>query len=250
MSPRKEERKVEKDEDPDRVILCPEEWSDPEHRKVVGEYHKGFSDDISDLDADMKAFEKMWANKGTAKVASEYHKEGAPFMGWSETDGRPLPPSAQTPEDYHKLLKEHGVPDRSSDEATMPINLDRSIDMGTVEVITYALFRAVFGRGVRVPIKKEGMMDMEMIVRGKDVILNTNQFFFVVPELSVWRIIYTHKGVPVMEFGRGVKKGLKVHRVQAVRLALELWKESKKNEREKARLLSAKPESSEEEVTK
>ncbi len=248
MSPRKEERKVVKDEDEDRVILCPEEWFDPEHRKVVGEYHKGFSDDISDLDADMKAFEKMWTAKGREKVASEYHKEGAPFLGWSKQDDRPMPPSAQTPDEYHKLLKERGVPERSSEEGTMPINLDRSIDVGTVEIITYALFRAIFGKGVKVPIKREGMMDMDVIVRGKDVILNTNQFFFVVPDLTVWRIIYTHKGVPVMEFGRGVKKGLKVHRLQAIRLVLELWKDSKKNQREKDRLRSVENASVDDEV--
>ncbi|HUT27783.1 MAG TPA: hypothetical protein VMW85_07050 [Methanomassiliicoccales archaeon] len=246
MSPEKEKKEVKKEEDDDRVLLCPEEWTDPECRKVVGEYHKGLSDETSGIDADMKAFENIWTAKGRSKVDSEYHKEGAPFMGWSEDGDRPMPPSSRTPEEYQRIMKERGVSEREPGEGYMPINLDRNIDVGTVEVITYALFRAVFGKGVSIPIKREGMMDMDVVVRGKDVILNTNQFFFVVPDLAVWRIIYSHKGVPVMELGRGVNKGLKIHRLQAIRLVLELWKGSIKNQREKARLLAAPPPKEEE----
>jgi hypothetical protein len=250
LSPEKEDKEVKKKEEDERVLLCPEEWTDPECREIVGEYHKGLTEETTDLEADLKAFEKVWTAKGRTKVDSEYHKEGAPFLGWSEEGDRPLPPSAQTPEDYQRMLKERGFIERPPGEGAAPINLERSLDLGTVEIISYALFRAIFGKGVRVPIKREGMIDMDVIVRGKDIILNTNQLFFVVPELAVWRIIYSHKGAPVMEMGRGVKKGMKLHRLQAIRLALEIWKDSRKNQKERSRLRSAPAPPKEEEAAK
>ncbi|MGD1061449.1 MAG: hypothetical protein ABR879_08345, partial [Methanomassiliicoccales archaeon] len=58
---------------------------------------------------------------------------------------------------------------------------------------------------------------------------NTNQLYFEVPELAVWRIVYSHKGKPIMELGRGVKDGLKIHRLNAVRLGVEVWWGGRKN---------------------
>jgi len=62
--------------------------------------------------------------------------------------------------------------------------------------------------------------------------VNTNQLYFAFPELVVWHITYTHKGRPVLEIGRGVKKGLKVHRINALRLLMEVWMGSKRAEKE------------------
>jgi hypothetical protein len=90
---------------------------------------------------------------------------------------------------------------------------------------------------------------MDVVVRGKDVILNTNQLFFMVPVLAVWRVIYSHKGAPVVEFGRGVEKGLKMHRVQAIKLVLEIWRDSKRNQMRKAQLRKAQSEKADEEVS-
>jgi hypothetical protein len=241
-------KESKKDEDQEHVIMCPADWSDPEYRRILGEFHKGQPEDLTSLDSEMKAFENVWTAQSRPKLAGEYHKEGAPFLGWSEQGTVPLPPSAQSTEDYHKMLKEKGVPESAPKEASEPMNIRRSIDLGTVEIITYAMFRTIFGRGVKVPIKREGMMDMDVIVRGKDIILNTNQLFFVVPDLAVWRIIYSHKGTPVMEFGRGVDKGIKVHRMQAIRLAFEIWKDSKKTQKNKAKLRAALAKKAEEEV--
>ena len=106
--------------------------------------------------------------------------------------------------------------------------LNRKLDVGTVEVITYALFRAVFGYGVNIPIKRPGMVDMDVTIKGKDINVNTSEFFFNVPDLVVWRVVYSHQGVPIMELGRGVDKGFKVHRLQALKLFLALRSMSKK----------------------
>jgi hypothetical protein len=234
---------------PEHVLMCPLDWDDPECRKILGEYHKGMQDDDVILDSEVKAFENFWNAKSRTKVTSEYHKEGAPYLGWSEEGRGPVPLTATDPKDYHRLLNEQGVPeagDRGSGERP---DLPRSIDLGTMEVITYALFRAIFGYGVRIPIKREGMVDMDVVVRGKDVILNTNQLFFMVPDLAVWRVMFSHKGAPVVEFGRGVEKGLKMHRVQAIKLVLEIWRDSKRNQMRKAQLRKAQSEKADEEVS-
>jgi len=196
----------------ERVLMCAADWKDPECRKVISEFHKeGIGSEILDVDQDLQGFEKAWGDKGPAKFYSEYHKEGAPFL---EKDGlndyAPAGPIERT--------------GRSPKDAV----LDRKLDVGTVEVITYALFRAIFGYGVNIPIKRPGVVDMEVTVKGKDININTNDFFFNIPDLIVWRVVYSHQGTPIMEFGRGVDKGFKVHRLQALRLFLALRSKSKK----------------------
>jgi len=196
----------------ERVLMCAADWKDPECRKVISEFHKeGIGSEILDVDQDLQGFEKAWGDKGPAKFYSEYHKEGAPFL---EKDGlnayAPAGPIERT--------------GRSPKDAV----LDRKLDVGTVEVITYALFRAIFGYGVNIPIKRPGVVDMDGTVKGKDININTNDFFFNIPDLIVWRVVYSHQGTPIMEFGRGVDKGFKVHRLQALRLFLALRSKSKK----------------------
>jgi len=156
-------------------------------------------------------FEEVWGENGPVKFQSEYHKEGAPYL---EKDGL---------NDYVPA----GPVDRSGRSPKDAV-LNRKLDVGTVEVITYALFRAVFGYGVNIPIKRPGMVDMDVTIKGKDINVNTSEFFFNVPDLVVWRVVYSHQGVPIMELGRGVDKGFKVHRLQALKLFLALRSMSKK----------------------
>ncbi|MHC1709465.1 MAG: hypothetical protein AB9819_03545 [Methanomassiliicoccales archaeon] len=203
----------DEDEAPrERVLLCAADWKDPDCRQVLSEFHKdGIDTEILDVDQDMQGFEKAWGDKGQAKFQSEYHKEGAPYL---DNDGLnayfPTGPIERT--------------GRSPKDAV----LNRKLDVGTVEVITYALFRAVFGYGVNIPIKRPGVVDMDVTIKGKDININTNEFYVNLPDLVVWRVVYSHQGTPIFEFGRGVKKGFKVHRLQALKLFLALRSISKK----------------------
>jgi len=206
----------------ERVLMCAADWKDPDCRKIISEFHKeGIYSEILDVDQDLQGFEEAWGEKGPAKFQSEYHKEGAPYL---EKDGLndyvPAGPVERT--------------GRSAKEAV----LDRKLDVGTVEVITYALFRAIFGYGVNIPIKRPGIVDMDVTIKGKDINVNTNDFYFNIPDLIVWRVVYSHQGTPIMEFGRGVDKGFKVHRLQALKLFLTLRSMSK--QATKARLAARK----------
>lgn len=230
-----EEKKQRKPDGPicDHALVCPEDWDEPADRKVLGEYHKEtVPEDKVGVEADLERFEEFWSNKGSVNVQSAYHKQGAPYV--EEIDGR----------NARNVQAEVGAetagvePESKKGEVENMANpfSGRQIDLATIEIITYALSRAVFAHGVKVPLKKEGMVDADITLRGKDILINTNQFYAAVPELSVWRIVYTHQNKPIFEMGRGVKKGMKVHRLNALKLGLSLWMQARAASKAKEKL--------------
>ncbi|MCX6650845.1 MAG: hypothetical protein NT131_04210 [Methanomassiliicoccales archaeon] len=207
-----------KEEGPrERVLMCAADWKDPDCRTIIDEFHKdGLGSEILEVDQDLAGFEKAWGDKGPAKFVSEYHKEGAPNLEkYGLGDHVPTPGQEERPK-------------RS------PLTFNRTIDLGTAELLTYALFRAVFGYGVNIPIKKEGVVNMDVTIKGRDVTIDTHEFYLMVPDLVVWKVIYSHQGQPIVEFGRGVKKGMKVYRLRALKLFLTLWSQSRKAAKAKA----------------
>ncbi len=237
-----------------RDLICAEEWKDPASRKVLTEFHKdGLPKELVGVDADLENFERYWQKKGgSVKVKGEYHKNGAPFLdrepgmediNKTETsDGETAEASCSSEQTGEEAPKEpitgNAVnPEKdgstSSEEPLPQGNIQRPIDMGLIEMVSYALFRVVFSQGLSIPIKREGMVDMDVTVQGKEITINTNQLFFSVPELNVWHIVYEHKGKPILELGRGVKNGMVIHRIQALRLGFEMWNGSRKMNKQK-----------------
>ena len=265
------EKKVvpEEDDKCTHPLMCADEWKDPEGAKVIAEFHKDEEmDDEKRIEEDLDAFENYWQRKHGINFQGEYHKEGAPYMespsGWDghkprslgeEIGAAPTPiaeagsmPTPQIKEVEHQTVhveaplapaivpsgKKPQKTEHSEDhgEGKEPLKISEVVDINTLEVISYWIFRIAFGRELHIPIKKEGVADIDVHINNKDVVVNTNQLYFAFPELVVWHIIYTHKGRPVLEIGRGVKKGLKVHRINALRLLLEVWMGSKRAEKE------------------
>ena len=109
--------------------------------------------------------------------------------------------------------------------------IQRVLDVSTIEVLTFAMFRAIFGRGIRIPLKLEDVIDMEIVAKDKDIVLNTNQLYFQVPELSVWRFIFAYKGKPVIEYGRGIKNQIRIHYYRMFVVLLSTWWGSWKRKR-------------------
>jgi hypothetical protein len=256
------EKKKEKPLGPDgeicRDLICADEWKDPATRKVLTEFHKeGLPKELVGVDADLENFEQYWQKKGgSVKVKGEYHKDGAPFLdrehGWDtvkklEDSGAEMaeaaPPVVQNVEEAPKeiplknIVQPEGTESPASEELPAQGKIQRPIDMGLIEMISYALFRVVFSQGLSLPIKREGMVDMDVTVKGKEITINTNQLYFSVPELNVWHIVYQHKGKPIVELGRGVKNGMAIHRIQAIRLGLEMWNGSRKTNKLKLKQL-------------
>lgn len=239
---------------PCRELVCADEWKDPEGRTVITEFHKeGLPKESAGVDADLENFERYWKKKGgPIKVKSEYHKEGAPFL--DQDPGRESAKGADDSQDISVERKDSPWemaqeaeqstskrPDSKTEVSKEPTPSGPSIqniaqgpiDIGLIEFVSYSLFRFAFKDGVSFPIKREGVVDMDVTVKGKEITINTNQLYYNVPELKVWHIVYQHKGRTVLELGRGVKDGMKIHSLGAIRLGLEAWNGSRKMNKEK-----------------
>jgi len=158
-----------------------------------------------------------WKDRDGQRVIAEYHKKDVPGT-----------------QAENKI--QYGMNDekKSSDTETTGVSseqksgISRILDISTVEVITYAFFRAMFGKGIHIPLKKEGVIDMDITVDNSDVILNTNDVSFVPPQLNIWRLIFTYKNKPIIEFGRGIKRGMKIHYGSALIFLLAMWSGGRK----------------------
>ncbi len=115
------------------------------------------------------------------------------------------------------------------------LEFEKTLDTKTVEVLALAVFRTLFRDGLHVPLKMNGTMDMDLVVKDNNVLLNMNEVHTAVPELSIWRITFAYRGKPVVEYGRGVKNDMKVHIPQLCFLMMAAWREKRKNNRAKAR---------------
>jgi hypothetical protein len=111
-------------------------------------------------------------------------------------------------------------------DARSPTN--KTLDTKTIEVLALSVFRSIFGRAVRVPIKVPGMMDMDLVVRDNNVILNLNKIEVHAPELLIWRVVFAYQGKPVVEYGRGIPNDMKIHLPQLCFLYLAIWRDKRK----------------------
>jgi hypothetical protein len=111
---------------------------------------------------------------------------------------------------------------------------DKTLDTKTVEVLALALFRTVFRNGLRLPLRVKDLMDMDLVIRDNNVLLNMNKVHMEVPELLIWRLTFAYQGKPVVEYGRGIKNGMKFHYPQLVFLLLAIWRDKRRKVRAKA----------------
>lgn len=131
-------------------------------------------------------------------------------------------PYAAPPYEPKTAKSKHKAP-RMPSETDVKQRLERVLDVRTLEFLAYTVIRTVLPRRVRYSVKKEGIVDMDIVLFDRDVILNTNKLEFEVPELSIWRIVYAYKGKAVIEYGRGVKNNIKIYKWRLVRILLGLW---------------------------
>ncbi|OPY34269.1 MAG: hypothetical protein A4E32_00541 [Methanomassiliicoccales archaeon PtaU1.Bin124] len=233
------EKKAKRPDGPicDHALVCPEEWEDPEGRKVLSEFHQEEHPvPKTGVEADLERFEEFWASRGSVNVQSKYHKSGAPYAEHLEGDEE-RPVSAEVGAATAGVEPEGQKAAPGEEAAPQSPFSGRNIDLATLELLSYALMRAAFGKGLHIPLKKEGMIDADLTVRGKDVIINTNQLYASIPDLAVWRIVYTHQGRTILEFGRDVPNGMRIYRLNAIKLAMIVWKQTRDAKKAKARLM-------------
>jgi len=158
-----------------------------------------------------------WKDHPGRRVIAEYHKND--------------PPESQAENEMQDKMNEEKKStntETTADSSEQKLHLSRILDLSTVEMITYAIFRAIFGKSIQIPLKREGVIDMDIAVKDNDIILNTNNVSFVPPQLQIWRIIFTYKNKPIIEYGRGIKRGMKIHYGSALIFLLAMWSGGRK----------------------
>ena len=158
-----------------------------------------------------------WKDHPGRRVIAEYHKKD--------------PPESQVENEIQDKMNEEKKStntETTADSSEQKLHLSRILDLSTVEMITYAIFRAIFGKSIQIPLKREGVIDMDIAVKDNDIILNTNNVSFVPPELQIWRIIFTYKNKPIIEYGRGIKRSMKIHYGSALIFLLAMWSGGRK----------------------
>jgi hypothetical protein len=237
-----------------RALLESEEWKDGPGQKTICEYHKdGLPDGVcehGEVD-DLESFSDYWKKGGQGRPHSEYHKDGAPYLeepsDWdghgperkrvsgigdrvSGTGDRVLREGRSEGDVTAPVVTRYPIPDTrtplpggAAGHMVAVPKIERVVDLSTFEVASYAIFRSLFGRGLKIPIRSEGLIDMDLVVKDKDIILNTNQLMFEVPELAIWRLVFAYQGQPVLELGRGVKNRIKIYRWRLAMILLRMW---------------------------
>ena len=71
-------------------------------------------------------------------------------------------------------------------------------------------------------------MDLDVIIKGKELMLDVNQLFLDGPKLSVWRVTVAYRGEPLLRFGRGVKGDIKIHPIRMARFLTYIWLEKRR----------------------
>jgi hypothetical protein len=203
----KRKSELEEDEKCTHPLICAEEWKDSEGAKVIAEYHKDPGpDEERRIEEDLDAFESYWQKKQGINFQGEYHKEGAPYLeepsGWDGHRSRDLhdseeahirtQPSSMTEHDEDEVVenleaREEPLPVISIDvdnkksgavsssslvedqdkERKEPLKLTEVVDINTLEVISYWIFRIAFGKELHIPIKKEGLADVDVHINNK-----------------------------------------------------------------------------------
>jgi hypothetical protein len=157
-----------------------------------------------------------WKDTNGQRVIAEYHKNDT------------ASPAENEIQDEMDDEKKSSDTETTGDSSEQKLRITRILDISTIEVLTYAFFRAMFGKSIHIPLKREGVIDMDITVENNDVILNTNDVSFVPPQLQIWRLVFTYRDKPIIEFGRGIKHGMKIHYGSAVIFLLAMWSGGRK----------------------
>jgi hypothetical protein len=165
------------------------------------------------------------------KVPPASQPDRADHNGTPRRGARPKAAAVEAPETDPgtPVDGETGLVDGANVPPVPPVSpAKRAMNTGTVELLTGALFRTIFGKGIQVPIKMSGVLDMDVLVRDNDVFVNANQVLVELPQLSIWRLVVAYQGRPVVELGRGVRKKIHFHYGALLFAVLRIWRDKRR----------------------
>jgi hypothetical protein len=154
---------------------------------------------------------EAWENLPGQRIIGEYH-QGSPANSHKGSKTR----------DRTDKDKEHPVHDKSGGPRFAKFLKTKVLDVTNMEMISSAIFRTLYGKGIRAPLKLKNVIDMDIAVDNNVVTLNTNNVSFIPPKLEIWRFIFAYKNKPLLEYGKGIS-GIKVYYGRAFIFGLTLW---------------------------
>lgn len=102
--------------------------------------------------------------------------------------------------------------------------VNRMLDLGGIEELAFLALNGVFPGGLTIPVRKEGLANFDVTVKGKEILIDVQGPLADIPTLSVWRITFAFEGEPLLIWGRGVKGDIKVYRLRVVRFMYRAWR--------------------------
>ena len=154
---------------------------------------------------------EAWENMPGQRIIGEYHQGSlaSSHKGSKTQDGTDIDDGRST---------HHG----SSGRNIAKFLKTTVLDVTNVEMISSAIFRTLYGKGIRAPLKLKNVIDMDIAVDNNIVTVNTNNVSFIPPKLEIWRFIFAYKNKPLLEYGKGIS-GIKVYYGRAFVFGLTLW---------------------------
>jgi len=137
-------------------------------------------------------------------------------------------------EPEQRRRRESGQGSRGGQEPPSP-RLKKPFDISLVEEAASLVLGRLFREGVRIPIRKEGTADLDVIIKGNEIIIDVNRLFFDTPKLSIWRITLAYQGETLALFGRGVKGDLKIRPLRVARFLARAWLEKRRYDKKSRR---------------
>jgi len=152
-----------------------------------------------------------WANQPGQRIIGEYH------------EGNPSDPQAEIKTwDGRDKDKERPAHDASGGLNFAKLLKSNVLDVTNIEMISSVVFRTLYGKGIRAPLKLKNVIDMDIAVENNVVTLNTNNVSFIPPKLEVWRFIFAFRNKPLLEYGSGIS-GIKIYYGRAFIFGMTLW---------------------------
>jgi hypothetical protein len=154
---------------------------------------------------------EAWENLPGQRIIGEYH-QGSPASSHN---------GSKTQDGTDKDTK-HPAHDTSGGPNLAKFLKTKVLDVTNVEMISSAIFRTFYGKGIRAPLKLKNVIDRDIAVDNNIVTVNTNNVSFIPPKLEIWRFIFAYKNKPLLEYGKGIS-GIKVYYGRAFVFGLTLW---------------------------
>jgi len=225
----------------------PEDWEESAARRTISFYHAEgapYLDDEGKVHAQPPAEDvEELRRRGLVippTIVAEIVGAVVPIREVKKTSVVVPVRAAESPPERTRTAPDERPPGESEQESGRVQELPsprpkNPVDFTMMEEIAYLVIKRVFREGVRIPIRKEGAADFDIIIKGKELVIDINRLFFDTPKLSIWRVTLAYRGEPLVLFGRGVKRDVKVYPLRMAIFLTRMWMEKRRWEKQARR---------------